>query len=207
VKACGQNKEKTMDIDTSEANAELFAAMAIAQGQIEDAAKSSKNDFYKSKYADLSSVRAAIRQPFADNGLSVMQWPITVPGGVKVITILAHKSGGRITGELFMPVKHEPHPIGSGISYARRYALMSVANLAADDDDGNAAQTAKPVAEPDPAAVRDIALRAKKEAEKGQDALTAFWRSLPVDDRKLLTPEALKDLKAIAIAVDKKDTE
>jgi len=196
-----------MDIDTSEANAELFAAMAIAQGQIEDAAKSSKNDFYKSKYADLSSVRAAIRQPFADNGLSVMQWPITVPGGVKVITILAHKSGGRITGELFMPVKHEPHPIGSGISYARRYALMSIANLAADDDDGNAAQTAKPVAEPDPAAVRDIALRAKKEAEKGQDALTAFWRSLPVDDRKLLTPEALKDLKAIAIAVDKKDTE
>ena len=198
-----------MDIDTSEANAELFAAMAIAQGQIEDAAKSSKNDFYKSKYADLSSVRAAIRQPFADNGLSVMQWPITVPGGVKVITILAHKSGGRITGELFMPVKHEPHPIGSGISYARRYALMSIANLAADDDDGNAAQTAKPVAEPDPAAVRDIALRAKKEAEKGQDALTAFWRSLPVDDRKLLTPEALKDLKAIAIAVvsDKKETE
>lgn len=198
-----------MDIDTSEANAELFAAMAIAQGQIEDAAKSSKNDFYKSKYADLSSVRAAIRQPFADNGLSVMQWPITVPGGVKVITILAHKSGGRITGELFMPVKHEPHPIGSGISYARRYALMSIANLAADDDDGNAAQTAKPVAEPDPAAVRDIALRAKKEAEKGQDALTAFWRSLPVDDRKLLTPEALKDLKAIAIAVvsDKKDTD
>ena len=196
-----------MDIDTSEANAELFAAMAIAQGQIEDAAKSSKNDFYKSKYADLSSVRAAIRQPFADNGLSVMQWPITVPGGVKVITILAHKSGGRITGELFMPVKHEPHPIGSGISYARRYALMSIANLAADDDDGNAAQTAKPVAEPDPAAVRDIALRAKKEAEKGQDALTAFWRSLPVDDRKLLTPEALKDLKAIAIAVDKKDAE
>ena len=196
-----------MDIDTSEANAELFAAMAIAQGQIEDAAKSSKNDFYKSKYADLSSVRAAIRQPFADNGLSVMQWPITVPGGVKVITILAHKSGGRITGELFMPVKHEPHPIGSGISYARRYALMSIANLAADDDDGNAAQTAKPVAEPDPAAVRDIALRAKKEAEKGQDALTAFWRSLPVDDRKLLTPEALKDLKAIAIAANKKETE
>lgn len=196
-----------MDIDTSEANAELFAAMAIAQGQIEDATKSSKNDFYKSKYADLSSVRAAIRQPFADNGLSVMQWPITVPGGVKVVTILAHKSGGRITGELFMPVKHEPHPIGSGISYARRYALMSIANLAADDDDGNAAQTAKPVAEPDPNAVREIALRAKKEAEKGQDALTAFWRSLPVDDRKLLTPEALKDLKAIAIAADKKDTD
>jgi hypothetical protein len=186
---------------------ELFAALAIAQGQIEDAAKSRKNDFYKSSYADLSSVRFAIRQPLADNGLSISQWDSVVPGGVEVLTVLGHKSGQWMSGTLFMPVKHEPHPIGSGISYARRYSLMSIMNLAADDDDGNAAQTAKPVAEPDPKAVRDIALRAKTEAEKGQDALTAFWRSLPVDDRKLLTPEALKDLKAIAIAAEKKDTE
>ena len=186
---------------------QLATALAIAQGQIEDAVKDTKNDFYKSKYADLSSVRAAVRKPFADNGLSVAQFPRTVTGGIEVETVLLHKSGEFMSEVLFMPTKHEPHPIGSGISYARRYALMSVANLAADDDDGNAAQTAKPIAEPDPKAVRELALRAKKEAEKGQDALTAFWRSLPVDDRKLLTPEALKDLKAIAIAVDKKDTE
>jgi hypothetical protein len=186
---------------------QLATALAIAQGQIEDAAKTTKNDFYKSKYADLASVRAAVRQPFADNGLSVVQFPRTVTGGVEVETMLLHKSGEFMAETLFMPVKHEPHPIGSGISYARRYALMSIANLAADDDDGNAAQTAKPVAEPDPNAVREIALRAKKEAEKGQEALTDFWRSLPVDDRKLLTPEALKDLKAIAIAANKKDAD
>jgi hypothetical protein len=191
----------------SETIDQLATALSIAQGQIEDATKSSKNDFYKSKYADLASVRAAVRQPFADNGLSVVQFPRTVSGGVEVETMLLHSSGEFMAETLFMPVKHEPHPIGSGISYARRYALMSIANLAADDDDGNAAQTAKPVAEPDPKAVRDIALRAKKEAEKGEEALTAFWRSLPVDDRKLLTPEALKDLKAIAIAADKKDTD
>lgn len=191
----------------SETIDQLAAALSIAQGQIEDATKSSKNDFYKSKYADLASVRAAIRQPFADNGLSVVQFPRTVPGGVEVETMLLHSSGEFMAETLFMPVKHEPHPIGSGISYARRYALMSIANLAADDDDGNAAQTAKPVAEPDPKAVRDMAIRAKKEAEKGMDALNAFWRGLDADERKLLTPEALKDLKAIAIAADKKDTD
>jgi hypothetical protein len=191
----------------SEELGELFAALSIAQGQIEDAAKSRKNDFYKSSYADLSSVRSAVRQPLADNGLSISQWDSVVPGGVEVLTVLGHKSGQWMSGTLFMPVKHEPHPIGSGISYARRYSLMSIMNLAADDDDGNAAQTAKPVAEPDPNAVREIALRAKKEAEKGQEALTDFWRSLPVDDRKLLTPEALKDLKAIAIAANKKDAD
>jgi type II secretory pathway component PulM len=191
----------------SEELSELFAALSIAQGQIEDAAKSRKNDFYKSSYADLSSVRAAIRQPLADNGLSISQWDSVVPGGVEVLTVLGHKSGQWMSGTLFMPVKHEPHPIGSGISYARRYSLMSIMNLAADDDDGNAAQTAKPIAEPDPKVVREMALRAKKEAEKGIDALNAFWRGLDADERKLLTPEALKDLKAIAVATDKKDTE
>jgi len=191
----------------SETIDQLATALSIAQGQIEDATKSSKNDFYKSKYADLASVRAAVRQPFADNGLSVVQFPRTVPGGVEVETMLLHSSGEFMAETLFMPVKHEPHPIGSGISYARRYALMSIANLAADDDDGNAAQTVKPVAEPDPRAVTALALRAKGEAEKGMDALNALWRGLDATERKLLTPEAIKDLKAIATAVDKKDAE
>ena len=191
----------------SETIAELATALSIAQGQIEDAAKTVKNEFYKSKYADLASVRAAVRQPFADNGLSVVQFPRTVAGGVEVETMLLHKSGEYMAETLFMPVKHEPHPIGSGISYARRYALMSIANLAADDDDGNAAQVAKPVAEPDPKVVTALAIRAKGEAEKGMDALNALWRGLDATERKLLTPEAIKDLKAIATAVDKKDAE
>ena len=191
----------------SETIAELATALSIAQGQIEDAAKTVKNEFYKSKYADLASVRAAVRQPFADNGLSVVQFPRTVAGGVEVETMLLHKSGEFMAETLFMPVKHEPHPIGSGISYARRYALMSIANLAADDDDGNAAQVAKPVAEPDPKVVTALAIRAKGEAEKGMDALNALWRGLDATERKLLTPEAIKDLKAIATAVDKKDAE
>ena len=191
----------------SETIAELATALSIAQGQIEDAAKTVKNEFYKSKYADLASVRAAVRQPFADNGLSVVQFPRTVTGGVEVETMLLHKSGEFMAETLFMPVKHEPHPIGSGISYARRYALMSIANLAADDDDGNAAQVAKPVAEPDPKVVTALAIRAKGEAEKGMDALNALWRGLDATERKLLTPEAIKDLKAIATAVDKKDAE
>ena len=191
----------------SDTIAELATALSIAQGQIDDAAKSSKNTFFNSRYADLSSVRAAIRQPFADNGLSVVQFPRTVTGGVEVETMLLHTSGEFMAETLFMPVKHEPHPIGSGISYARRYALMSIANLAADDDDGNAAQVAKPVAEPDPKATKELAIRAKKEAEKGMDSLSAFWKSLKEYERKLLTPEAVKDLKAIATEVDKKDAE
>ena len=87
----------------SDTIAELAAALSIAQGQIDDAAKTVRNDFYKSKYADLASVRAAIRQPFADNGLSVVQFPRTVTGGVEVETMLLHTSGEFMAETLFMP--------------------------------------------------------------------------------------------------------
>jgi hypothetical protein len=39
----------------------------------------------------------------------------------------------------------KPQEIGSSITYARRYNIQSLLNLAAEDDDGNAANEAKPV--------------------------------------------------------------
>jgi hypothetical protein len=186
----------------SETITELAKSLAAAQGQIEDAVKDRKNSFYNSKYADLASVRAAIRKPFADNGLSVAQFPRTVNGGVEVETMLLHVSGEWMAETLFMPVKHEPHPIGSGISYARRYALMSIANLAADDDDdGVVAQAAQPKAIALPKAeVSVLARKAAKVAEEGTAALSTFWKALAPDERKAFTPEAIADLKKIAAA-------
>lgn len=195
---------------SSETIGELAKSLAVAQGQIEDAVKDTKNEFYKSKYADLSSVRAAIRKPFADNGLSVVQFPRTVSNGVEVETVLLHISGEFMSEVLFIPVKLEPHPIGSGISYARRYALMSIANLAADDDDGNAAQAAKAVEAPKQTAPRKpemskeevtkLVTLAASAAEKGTLTLTEFWKSMTAEQRLIFTPDALKELKATAIA-------
>jgi hypothetical protein len=185
---------------------QLSTALAIAQGQIDDAVKDRKNDFYKAKYADLSSVRAAIRKPFADNGLSVVQFPRTVQGGIEVETMLMHSSGEFMAETLFLPVKSEIHPIGSGISYARRYALMSIANLAADDDDGVAAQVGHPAKEPTPEE-RALALKASKVAEKGTAALSEFWKGLTQDQRKVFDAEAIADLKALAAQSEpKKET-
>jgi hypothetical protein len=185
----------------SETINQLSTALAIAQGQIDDAVKDRKNDFYKAKYADLSSVRAAIRKPFADNGLSVIQFPRTVQGGIEVETMLMHSSGEFMAETLFLPVKHEIHPIGSGISYARRYALMSIANLAADDDDGNAAQVAKAPTEPS-TEDRALALKASKIAERGTAALSEFWKGLTQAQRKVFDAEAIADLKALAAQYD-----
>ena len=72
-----------MDMETTEFEfmqsveiAELSAALCKAQGAMTGAVKDSTNPFFKSKYADLSAVWDDVREPFADNGISVVQMPL-----------------------------------------------------------------------------------------------------------------------------------
>ena len=118
----------------------LAEALAKAQGDMESAKKDSANPFFKSKYADLAAVVEAIKKPFADNGLSYVQMPdFDDTGAVIITTRLMHSSGQWIEGPIRMrPVKDDPQGIGSTITYARRYALQSMAGVPAEDDDGNA---------------------------------------------------------------------
>jgi hypothetical protein len=62
---------------TSESINEIAAALAKAQSEMGGAVKDSANPFFKSKYADLSSVWDACRGPLTKNGLSVVQFPKT----------------------------------------------------------------------------------------------------------------------------------
>ena len=61
--------------------------------------------------------------------------------GVAVSTIILHESGQWVQFEpLFLPAnKLDAQGFGSAASYARRYALKAVWNLADEDDDGNKA--------------------------------------------------------------------
>ena len=190
---------------------ELATALAIAQGQIEDASKGSINPHFRSKYADLAAVRSVIREPLAANGLSIVQTPKTVQGGVDVTTLLLHKSGQWISSSLFMPSgKMDAHGLGSAISYARRYSIMSILSLAADDDDGNAAverptqqapaQKTVTITTDDYQRLLDVAYQV---AAQGQDAMRDWWSGLKADQRNLLSSDDLKKLKAAASAVDK----
>lgn len=118
----------------------LATALAKAQGQIEDAAKDKTNPHFKSKYADLASIRQAIRGPLSENGIAYVQLVRTADGVVEIETVLMHESGQRIGETLAMPlVQFTPQAVGSAISYGRRYALMAAIGLAADDDDAEAA--------------------------------------------------------------------
>lgn len=125
----------------SESIKELAAALSKAQAEIKGAAKDSDNPFFKSRYADLSAVWDACREPLTKNGLAVSQFPSADGPKVTVETILMHESGEWISRDLTITAKEDsPQAIGSAVTYARRYALAAVAGVAPEDDDGEAAE-------------------------------------------------------------------
>ncbi len=125
---------------SSDAINELANALCNAQSQMGGAVKDSANPFFKSSYADLTAVIKAIKQPFADNGLSYTQFPVSNENGVGVSTRLMHVSGQWLEMEYTLPtVKKDPQASGSAITYARRYALQSIAGIPTADDDAESA--------------------------------------------------------------------
>ena len=115
---------------SSELINELAAALCKAQAEMGGAVKDSSNPFFKSSYADLTSVIKAIKQPFSDNGLSYTQFPVTLEDRIGVVTRLMHNSGQWLEMDYTLPtVKKDPQASGSAITYARRYALQSIAGI------------------------------------------------------------------------------
>ena len=125
-------------METSESIKEIASALCKFQGSVEKIRKTENNPFFKSKYADLSTILDAIREPMTENGLSFVQCPT---GEDELTTILMHLSGEWIKSNYTMkPVKNDPQGRGSAITYQRRYALSAILGLNIDeDDDGNAA--------------------------------------------------------------------
>lgn len=120
---------------------ELAAALSKAQGEISGAEKGAENPHFKSRYADLASVWNACREPLAKNGLSVVQQPRAYNDQLRLVTQVIHSSGQWIEDEGFPLIltKQDMQGLGSAVTYARRYGLMSAVGIAPEDDDGNAA--------------------------------------------------------------------
>lgn len=127
-------------MNKSESIKELALALAKAQAEMGAAKKGKDNPFFKSKYADLAEVVAAVKEPFANHGLSYVQFPIEEGGRIGVETILMHESGEYLSNHFTVHLsKQDAQGAGSAITYCRRYALQAIAGIPAEDDDGNAA--------------------------------------------------------------------
>lgn len=179
----------------SESITSLAAALVKAQSEMGGAVKDSANPFFKSKYADLTSVVRAIKEPFAKHGLAYTQFPIRDDNGVGVVTRLIHESGEWLEGEYILPmVKQDPQAAGSAITYARRYALQAMAGIPTADDDAESAMIRGEVA-PDPivahleAVARNMsAIQYIKQAlaENAYETAYEAWAEITDDDKHAL---------------------
>lgn len=127
-------------MERSESISGIATALAEAQGEFPIIPKESVNPFFKSKYAELSTIVRTVQPVLRKYGLSVTQLTEDGDSGITVRTVLMHKSGEYISGTLKMqPVKSDPQGIGSAITYARRYGLSAILGIATDDDDDGSA--------------------------------------------------------------------
>lgn len=124
----------------------LAAALAKSQADVGGVAFDSVNPHFKSKYASLSAYLDAMVGPFTDNGLSVTSSVEDGDKGMYLCTLLLHTSGEWIEYRTPMILnKNDMQGLGSAETYARRYRIGAIANVAADeDDDANIASTKSP---------------------------------------------------------------
>ena len=127
-------------MEKSESIKSLAIAMCKAQSEMGGAHKGANNPFFKSKYADLGEVVKAVKEPFSNNGLSYIQFPINDGDRIGIETILMHDSGEWLSEKFTVKAtKQDAQGAGSVITYCRRYGLQAVAGIPSEDDDGNAA--------------------------------------------------------------------
>lgn len=136
-----------MTIPTQSENiGKLAEALCKAQGTMVEAKEDSKNPFFKSNYADLTSTWRACKDSLTANGLSISQVTGFVDGQIFLVTTLLHSSGEWMKG--FYPLylsKQDPQAMGSAVTYARRYTLAAIVGVCkeGEDDDAEKAQDRK----------------------------------------------------------------
>lgn len=192
---------------TSEQINELAGALAKAQGEMGGAKKDAANPFFKSKYADLASVREACIGALTKHGIAVVQSPSAEGSTVSVVTLLVHSSGQWMRGVASCTAKDDsPQSVGSATTYLRRYALQSFTGIAPEDDDAEAAQgrginpqkaTVTPLPPAAPKGYQDWLDDMAAVVDEGTDRLSAAWKASKAEYRQHLTATAPKQWEAM----------
>jgi hypothetical protein len=113
----------------------IYVALASAQMEMGNVTKGSVNPHFRSRYADLADVTAAVVPILASHGIATFY---TISDNAVVTTMMHGESETSISCALPLIVaQNNMQGLGSAITYARRYGLMALSGVAPEDDDGN----------------------------------------------------------------------
>ncbi len=121
----------------------LMAALLAAQAEAPKIQKDGLNPHFKSKYMSLDTIIGEVGPVLSKNGLIWVTLPCRDDKGEPALRYrIIHADSKEELGDTIplLLSKSDPQGQGSAITYARRYSLVAVLNLVADeDDDGNSA--------------------------------------------------------------------
>ena len=156
--------------------------------------KQSTNPHFKSKYADLFTILDAVEVPLAKLGVIISSY--SHYQNEQWVETTELEFGSEKKPSSFPLFGNDPQKIALSITYARRNNIQSLLNLAAMDDDGNAAASKaikptkiQPVIDPQEL-FKDLLGNVVDKALT-KDAMTANWKARSIDIAKLkqLSPE------------------
>lgn len=122
-------------MNRSESIKNLSAALVLAQKEAVNAKKTQKAVY--GKYAPLPELIDENKPIFARHGLALLQVPVSKEKEVGIHNILIHESGEFMEFDALTLTSEKMTPQGAGaaITYARRYSLSGILNIASEDDD------------------------------------------------------------------------
>jgi hypothetical protein len=118
-----------------------------AQADFKPLRKTKENPYFHSSYAGLDDVMDSISDSLRKHGLVITSQSVPHEKGLLLTTSIHDIESKQSIQSSFFIAELDPQKIGSGMTYARRYNIVNLLNLVADeDDDGN--QASKPTQKP-----------------------------------------------------------
>ena len=125
---------------SEEKPSQLNEALFNLKAELKAVAKTSKNPFFKSNYADLNAHLDVIEPLLHKHSLILTQQTKTNGQFNVQETCLTHRLSGEVlVSSLALPTTDDMQKLGGAITYARRYTLSAALGMKAEDDDGNTA--------------------------------------------------------------------
>jgi hypothetical protein len=118
----------------------LIEKIGEIQKEIGVLKKNKKNPFFKSEYLDLNQINENLNPLLEKHNLVITQ-PITNVDGRPALSLrVTDLDNGEFINEIAtLPDLQDAQKMGGAVTYFRRYTLVALFRIDAEDDDGNTA--------------------------------------------------------------------
>lgn len=114
----------------------IYEKLFSLQQEIGAISKDKENNFYKNKYFDINKLIDQLMPLFVKHNLLLLQ---PIEDGKQYSRIINISDGEMVESALHLPLDIDAQKMGGAITYYRRYTLVALLGLQAEDDDGNLA--------------------------------------------------------------------